>query len=133
VPGQIILKKLEDALQSLPEIRLAWVYGSFASNTARAESDIDVAVAAATPLSPDRRVEIGTHLSLATAREIDLVDLTQERGIIVSQVLTRGRLLINRDPILLAHLIKRMWLDRADFWPLRERAFSARRKKAFEP
>ncbi len=123
---------ITEALEKQPEVRLAWLYGSFAAGSAGAESDVDVAVACATRLSPDRRVELATLLTRIVSREVDLVDLTEERGIIASQVLTRGKILINRDMPLLAHLIKRMWLDRADFWPLRERVFAARRKKAFE-
>ena len=68
---------------------------------------------------------------LRSAREVDLVDLSTERGVIASQVLSRGVLIIKKDRDLLARFIKRTWLDRADLWPHRERIFASRRKKAF--
>ena len=45
--------------------------------------------------------------------------------------MTRGRCLIKRDPLPLAAIVKRMWLDDADFGPLRESALESRRKRVF--
>jgi predicted nucleotidyltransferase len=143
--------KILAILDAQPEIQLAWIYGSFAYGTPRPDSDVDIAIACSGPLNSgplnsgflttgflttgflttEQRADLATRLSSATSREVDLVDLSSERGIIASQVLTRGKLILNKDSALLARLIQRMWYDRADFWPQRERIFAARRKKAF--
>lgn len=118
-------------LEGRPKILLAWIYGSFATGREQPGSDVDIAVACASPLSVDEKVQLAQELSTAAGREVDLVDMSAERGIIASQVLTQGKLLLRRDPNLLAALMRRMWYDRADFWPLRERIFAARRRRAF--
>ena len=132
ITSKQILEKLRAYLSKRKDIKLAWVYGSFANETESFTSDIDVAVAADHELSPDERVTLALELGKIAHREIDLVDIKAEQGIIASQILTRGRLLVNKERDLYANLIKRMWLDRADFWPLRERIFKARRHKAFQ-
>ena len=129
--NQPAFKQISQTLEAKPEILLAWIYGSFAQGTETPTSDVDVAVAAKKLLLPDERVQLALELSTALGREVDLVDLRTERGIIASQVLTQGILLVKKDRDLLAGLIKRMWLDRADFWPHREKIFQARRDKAF--
>ena len=130
--GTDILGKAVIVLKSYPMIRLAWVYGSFAKGNPSNTSDLDIGVAADKYLTNEEKIAIAQRIAAATGREVDLVDVTAERGIIASQILTTGRLLVNESRELLASLIKRMWFDRADFWPHRERIYSARRKKAFD-
>ncbi len=131
MPNPNLLESLSHFFQTQDDITLAWVFGSFANGTQKPESDIDIAVAGRVALSADRRVELASDLEKRFKRPIDLVDLHLERGIIASQVLTRGKILLNRDPIYLAYLVKRMWYDRADHWPHRATAFANRRKQAF--
>lgn len=119
-------------LNEQSDIKLAWVFGSYAQNKQKPESDLDIAVAGQGPLSLEMRVELTNEISRRVSKEVDLVDLQAERGIISSQVLTRGILIVKRDTLLLALMIQRLWYDRADFWPLREQIYAARRKKAFE-
>ncbi len=126
-----ILQTVAQTLQARPEVLLAWVYGSFASEKQTSQSDLDIAIAGSRLFTPEERVALAADLARVARREVDLVDLRAERGVISSQVLTRGRLLFAKDRGLLAFLIKRMWFDRADFWPYRDRILEARRKRAF--
>ena len=80
-------------LSRYPEVQLCIVFGSAASGTATACSDLDVAVAAERPLAAGRRLELIEALSAATNRDIDLVDLMAASGPILKQVLSKGAIL----------------------------------------
>lgn len=47
-----------------PEIQLAFVFGSAARDALRPDSDVDVAVLAASRLSPEARLELMAELTL---------------------------------------------------------------------
>ena len=79
------------------DIQLVWIYGSVARGEETEASDLDVAVAGHQALTPARRVELAQQISQLVMREVDLVDLLAERGVIQSQVLTQGRLLLKKD------------------------------------
>ena len=127
-----LIQKIADFLSLQSDLELVWIYGSYASGRQTPQSDIDIAVAGKTPLTPDRRLDLTEQLSQITRKEIDLVDLQAVHGIIFSQVLTLGKLVVNKNSLLYAQLIKRMWFDRADYWPQRSQLFSQIRKRAFE-
>ena len=132
MPSKDLIQKITEFLSLQTDLELAWIYGSYASGRQTAQSDIDIAVAGKTPLTPDRRIHLSEQLSQVTHKEIDLVDLQAAHGIIFSQVLTLGKLVVNRNSALYAQLIKRMWFDRADYWPQRSQLFSQIRKRAFK-
>lgn len=125
------LQKLRAILEADPDLRLAFVYGSFARGKETAASDLDLAVAFSEALTPERRIELAQSLGKKIGREVDLVDLRSARGLIIEEAISHGKLLINRDPLLYAGIMKRMWFDRADFYPLRERILETRRRRAF--
>ena len=127
-----LVQKISKLLSLQTDLELAWIYGSYASGRQTDQSDIDIAVAGNTPLTTERRLELSEQLTQVTHKEIDLVDLQAAHGIIFSQVLTLGKLVVNKNSPLYAQLIKRMWFDRADFWPQRSQLFSNLRKRAFE-
>jgi predicted nucleotidyltransferase len=125
----------KDLIRSLLEpddrVALALVFGSVARGTSTPRSDLDVAVAGPRLLTDDERVELAQRLARAVGREVDLVDLGAARGLVASEALTGGVLLLNRDPELYARILRRTWFDRADFGPLRSRILEARRERAF--
>ena len=116
-----IVQQVAKTLAPHPEIQLAFVFGSAARDALRPDSDVDVAVLAASPLSPEARLELMAELSLAVKREVDLVDLSTAWGLILRQVLTTGTLALKRSSTAHAMLLKRMLFDQADMEPLRQR------------
>lgn len=82
-----------------PEALGVWIYGSFADGSARADSDIDIAILPAAPLAVDwdffgRVGELGSRLD----RMIDLVDLRQVPPLLRFEVFQAGMRIAARDP-----------------------------------
>jgi predicted nucleotidyltransferase len=120
---------LRTTLNRYPCVRLCLVFGSTATGKSTAGSDLDVAVAAEEPLSPETRLEVLEALSSATNREVDLVDLMAETGPILKQALSKGLIVQNNDKLLYARLISRMLLAEADMMPYYHRILRERRER----
>jgi predicted nucleotidyltransferase len=119
--------ELMGVLQKHPQIDLAILFGSHAAGRALPTSDLDLAVAANHQLGAREKMALIDDLALAAQCPVDLIDLTAVSGPILQQALTKGRLLLNRQPALLAKLTLKMWYNQADFMPdynmiLRKRA-----------
>ncbi len=126
-----LVQQVARTLAPHPEIQLAFVFGSAARDALRPDSDVDVAVLAASRLSPEARLELMAELSLAVKREIDLVDLSTAWGLILRQVLTTGTLALKRSDTAHAMLLKRMLFDQADMEPLRQRIIEKNLERGF--
>jgi len=113
-------------LSGHPRIELAILFGSLADGRARPESDLDLAVQAATPLTAEEKMALIADLALALWRPVDLVDLALAGEPLLGQVL-KGQRLLGSDEMH-ARLITRHLLDVADFLPLRERILKERRQ-----
>ena len=66
---------LKGVLAQFPTLVLALVFGSVAQGRERADSDLDIAVAARQPLTPVERMNIIAALAEQTGRPVDLIDL----------------------------------------------------------
>ena len=121
--------KLKKALSVFPEIKLAILFGSFATGKQTESSDIDVAVAAKEVLSFDRKMKIIDAIVQVVARPVDLIDLQQKQEPILTQVITKGKKLFCYDTALYAELIKTVVFDAEDFLPMRARILKERREK----
>ena len=126
-----LVQQVARTLAPHPEIQLAFVFGSAARDALRPDSDVDVAVLAASRLSPEARLELMAELGLAVKREIDLVDLSTAWGLILRQVLTTGTLALKRSDTAHAMLLKRMLFDQADMEPLRQRIIEKSLERGF--
>ena len=126
-----IAQQVANTLAQHEEIQLAFVFGSAANGTLRPDSDVDVAVLAASRLSPEARLELMAELSLAVKREVDLVDLSTAWGLILRQVLTTGTLALKRSDTAHALLLKRMLFDQADMEPLRQKIIEKSLERGF--
>lgn len=115
-------------LASHPHIQIAILFGSLARGSARSDSDLDLAVAAAVPLGASQKASLVAALAQRVGRPVDLVDLRTATGLVLREALTRGRRLRMSDGSLLAGLLRRLWLDEADFRPYRSRILETRRK-----
>ena len=127
-----MISNLESILQSIPEIQLAIVYGSFAAGTQRPDSDLDLAIAGARPFTDDFKVDLVNRLSGALKREIDLIDLNVASGTVLKEALTNGKVIKKVDSDLLGRVLKKMLFDEADFQIVRRKYLAQRRKKVFD-
>ncbi|MDP3843859.1 MAG: nucleotidyltransferase domain-containing protein [Oxalobacteraceae bacterium] len=90
-------------------------------------SDLDIAVAAAQPLTPDEKIAIIGALAERTGRPIDLIDLKGVSEPLLGQVVRHGRRILGSDTHYGA-LINRHLLEQADFMPYRSRVLAERRR-----
>ncbi len=122
-------EELKSTLEAFSYLKLAIVFGSFARGNPRQESDIDLGVSAGRLLTAEEKMQIISGVAERFGRPVDLVDLQTKQEPILTQVLSKGRLLFCRDRRLYAELIKTMWYDQVDFLPYRNRILKARRER----
>ena len=108
---------VQEVLREHPKIQIGIVFGSAGTVRQRASSDVDVAVAAACALDAPERMALLDDLVLRLDRPVDLVDLRAVSGLILLQALSKGRIVLNRNPMLYAELILKMWYNQADLMP----------------
>jgi len=113
-----IIHSLNEVLKQFPEIQIVTIFGSAASNRLLPDSDLDIAVAAETPLSFDQKYELMQALLENFAREIDLIDLQSAAGPILQEALCTGIIVKKASVSVYYQLIKKMWLNQADMMPL---------------
>ncbi len=87
---QAILSALR---QRLGDPVAVYRFGSSADGSARAESDVDLAILATTPLSTELRFDVQEQLAMLLHRDVDLVDLTAASTVMAMQVVTTGTVL----------------------------------------
>lgn len=100
-PGNVDPDTVTDVVERYP-VRVAVLYGSQVRGTATAASDVDVAVAFETKLSPaDRlrqRIELTTDLAAALGTdEIDVADLEEIRPAVGRTALKDGTVLLGEE------------------------------------
>ncbi|MCI0574461.1 MAG: nucleotidyltransferase domain-containing protein [Myxococcaceae bacterium] len=83
----------------IPDARAVYVFGSYSRGEARPESDIDLAVLPARPLSPVERFDKAQALAARLMRDVDLVDLSRAPVALVAQVLAEGEQLMCSDEL----------------------------------
>ena len=81
-----------------PEALGVWIYGSFADGSARADSDIDIAILPGAPLDSWSRFERAQDVAGELHREVDLVDLTRVSDLLRYEALSPGIRVAARDP-----------------------------------
>jgi predicted nucleotidyltransferase len=112
------------ALRPVPEVAIAYLFGSRGAGRARADSDVDVAVIFAPNVDPARRFELRCELSdrLAAAVRVDradVVDLEAASPLLAHEVLRRGRLLLSRDEPLRTRVVALQVMRYIDTAPMR--------------
>ncbi len=128
-PVPEIMAQVQRVLQDLPELRLAILYGSAATGKIRADSDVDLALLFDHPVGPDQKMELITRLESELRRDVDLVDLFLLNGTILKQILSKGRVLVQSAPGVLAGLIQRMIYNQADMMPYVSRTLIERQRR----
>ena len=118
---------ITEVLARHPDIALAVLFGSLAAGTARLDSDLDLAVAASTPLTSEARMALIADLALHIGRPVDLIDLARVGEPLLGQILAHGRRVLGSDERH-AQLLRRHLFDNADFAPYRTRILAERRQ-----
>lgn len=93
-----LIGRLLEALRTLPNVRLAVLYGSAARGEERQASDLDLLIS----LRRDgfvARAELRERLEVASGRRVQLVGLDEAKGssLLLADVLRDGRVLADRD------------------------------------
>ena len=117
---------LLDVLAHFPTLVLALVFGSVAQGRQRADSDLDIAVAANRALTATEKMDIIAALAERTGRPIDLIDLKMVAEPLLGQIVRHGRRLFGSDKAY-GQLINRHLFEQADFMPYRSRVLAERR------
>ncbi len=124
--AQIIDAQLKEVLSHFPKIVFAMLFGSVALGRQRAESDLDIAVAAKETLTTHEKIALVSALADCTGRPIDLIDLKRVSEPLLGQIVRHGRRLLGSDT-LYGELISRHLFEQADFMPYRTRILAERR------
>jgi predicted nucleotidyltransferase len=107
-PGLTGIDAIERALwrtlTAWPMVRAAWLFGSIATQSAGALSDVDVAVLGAGALSFDERARLAAELGRAAGRCCDVVMVEQASPVLSMAIVDTGRRFFCRD------------VDAADAW-----------------
>ena len=118
--------QLKDVLARFPTLVLALVFGSVAQGRQRADSDLDIAVAARQALTATEKMDIIAALAERTGRPVDLIDLKVVAEPLLGQIVRHGRRLLGSDGAY-GQLISRHLFEQADFMPYRTRVLAERR------
>ncbi len=117
---------IEQVLKKHPQILLAVLFGSLASDTAGVDSDIDLAVCADKPLDVNEKMQLIMDLAESIGRPVDLVDLKTVGEPLLGQIITGGRKVLGDDSRYALMLSKHLF-NQADFTPYRNRILRERR------
>lgn len=98
-----------------------------AAGTARADSDLDIAVDAGRPLDAAAKARLIEMLAAATGRAVDLIDLRTVGEPLLGQILKHGCRIVGSAADQ-AELIRRHVFDAEDFLPYVERMLRERRR-----
>ncbi len=100
-----------DALTTDPAIvgrrvQAIWLFGSHARGDARADSDIDLAILCEPPLGVER-LAVMDRVGNALGADIDLVDLAIAPPVLVWEIVTTGRLVLEAEPRTVEDFLRR--------------------------
>jgi predicted nucleotidyltransferase len=76
--------------------KLIYLFGSYAKNTNREDSDIDIAVLLKTPMNPKEKFTYKMDLVDILEKEVDLIDLHDANIILKHQIMIGGKNLFYR-------------------------------------
>lgn len=90
---------VEHICRAVPEVEAIYLFGSRARGQQSHDSDVDIAVLAASPLGPVFRFDLQESLAAEVGTSVDLVDLRAASTVLRVQIIDGGRLLYERDPL----------------------------------
>lgn len=123
----LAVTKLEQALEAFPDLEMVILFGSIASGRATENSDIDVAVQAAQPLTAEQRLELIDAIALAFDRSVDVIDLATAGEPLLSQIVTTG-VRVRGSNAAWGRLIYKNIMENTDFAPLQKHILTTRQR-----
>lgn len=99
--NQQIVSLLRDRLSK--NLKAIYLFGSMASNQARADSDVDLAILTDSKPSAEVAFAAKTDLAALFKRDVDLVDMARADTVTKAQIVSTGIVLYADDPLALAH------------------------------
>jgi len=118
---------LQHYFKQQSEIRQVILFGSVADDSARFESDIDVAIELDHAIDVAEKTRLIEKIAAITGRAVDLIDLKTVGQPLLGQIIEHGIRLVGDDATYGALLSKNAF-DHADFFPYRQRILEARRQ-----
>ncbi len=89
---KIILKKFEKT-----DVRLIYLFGSYAKGNHTSDSDVDIAVLSEKKLNSDEIFNFKMELVDALGKKVDLIDLSNCNIIIAYQVVNKGKNILEKN------------------------------------
>lgn len=80
-------------IQQLPELIAVYAFGSQIKQTARADSDLDLAILTAGTIQPLQLWQLANQLADKLNNDVDLIDLRTASTVMQYQIITTGELL----------------------------------------
>jgi predicted nucleotidyltransferase len=124
-----ILRRVTETLEKKSSVLVAVVYGSAATGTMQIGSDVDVAVLCKGLLETEEKLGLISELTANLGREVDLVDLRVTNGVLLKQILTKGKVVVKKDAAAYAELLKKMIYNQEDYMPYYHRALRERMER----
>jgi len=90
---------IESLWDSVPDLLAVYRFGSFGTEGAHLQSDIDIAFLAETSPSHVMRWRLAQKMAIRLGRDVDLVDLAQSTTVFRMQVIAHGRRLWCADEV----------------------------------
>lgn len=124
-------EQIRAILRNRSDIRLAMVFGSFASGRAGPDSDLDLALYTGRPIESDDKLKLIQSLSEEFGRPVDLIDLATVGEPLLGEIVQHGRIVYG-DKAEYAELTIRHLVSQADFVPYQNRLLAERRRRWIE-
>lgn len=125
-------QQIQDVVTRHAAVRQAIVFGSVASERARRDRDLDIAVEGTRALSTAQKMALIAELGAATGRPIDFVDLKTVGEPLFGQILAKGKRLAGSNSAY-ARLVRRHLFDAEDFLPYVDEMLKRRRSRWIGP
>ncbi|HSF18734.1 MAG TPA: nucleotidyltransferase domain-containing protein [Vicinamibacteria bacterium] len=116
--------RLREALEGLPNVELAVLFGSRARANARSVSDVDLGVRLSDGSIEQRRM-VELVLGRAVGCRVDVVDLDQSPPLLRFEIAREGKVLVERHAHAWADFRARAMLDWWDWAPIARRIHAA--------
>lgn len=112
-----LIKKVVKELKKIKEVKGLYLFGSYAKGTEKPISDIDICVITEKNVSRNKREEITSY----SGRKVQISLFWDLPVAIRHKVLKEGKLLFERDELLLHRITVNTWKEYMDFKPTIER------------